>query len=624
MVFEGNFLRVFLALLRLAPRDPVARVALTLVSGMVLLSCGGGDGAAPTSTPATRPPPPAPTVTSLEVTVGIGILTSIGETSQLTLTATLSDGSMQAVEAAEADWESSDPAVATVSDGLLSAAGAGNATITVTFGGQSAEVAVSVRISLRTEGTVRVLYVSPADRQFRADYSEVITHAIVDVQSWYRRQMGGPTFQLYEATPEWCQMSGDSEYYGHGDIWGKVVEDVQHCAPVVLPGEHSEFTWVLYVDAEEACDDYGAALGAGGWGLTLLGGIDLNRMANGGGPWVYCDIGEYERPFLGYLGGLAHEFAHTLGVPHPPGCDEGLPTCNDFEALMLGGFEAYPDTYLRFDDKEQVIRSRFITGERMPAAGPDAAGDLPGVRGVVFGPTGVPLEGVRISAWADPFWTWDETGRDGTFTIGLPQEASGPVALSVHAPQAAECTWLGYHRSGGLTSRLDKAAPVERAESGALPVEIRLPGAVDELCSAQKTISGTVVGPDGRPLEGIWIRAIERHATTGRDGRFEILMPWWLGEFREALGVGWESCEESFGFYGRNGLTNIFADGIFEIGAGDPNLTIEVRLPASPAELCRRQPAVLGGPWTPRTRSGSLPAGCKSRPGNGGESATRP
>ena len=142
-------------------RAPLLSVALAFCIGIGLLSCGGGDGAAPTaappSTPPTPPPPPAPTVASLEVS-GTAVLTSIGETTQFMVTATLSDGSMQAVEAAEADWESSDPAVATVSEGVLTAAGGGNATITVTFGGRSAEVAVSVRISVRTEGAVRVLY----------------------------------------------------------------------------------------------------------------------------------------------------------------------------------------------------------------------------------------------------------------------------------------------------------------------------------------------------------------------------------------------------------------------------------------------------------------------------------
>ena len=171
-----------------AARAPLVRVALASCIGLALSGCGGGDGAAP-STPPAPAPPPAPTVASLEVS-GTGVLTSIGETTQLMVTATLSDGSMQAVEAADADWESSDPAVATVSDGLLTAAGGGNATITATFGGQSAEVPVSVRISLRTEGTVRVLYLLPADRQLRADYSEIISNAIVEVQSWYRRQTG--------------------------------------------------------------------------------------------------------------------------------------------------------------------------------------------------------------------------------------------------------------------------------------------------------------------------------------------------------------------------------------------------------------------------------------------------
>ena len=207
--------------------------------------CGGDAGGAPAGPP-TAPtpaptPPPAPTVASLGVS-GTGILTSIGETAQFMVTATLPDGSRQAVEAAEAGWESSDPAVVTVSDGAVTAAGGGNATLTVTFGGQSAEVPVSVRISVRTEGTVRVLYVSPSDRQFRADYSEGITHALVDLQSWYRRQAGGLTFSLYDATPEHCRLPEPSDYYARGHAWEKIQEDVQSCAPVEFGRE--SFIWV--------------------------------------------------------------------------------------------------------------------------------------------------------------------------------------------------------------------------------------------------------------------------------------------------------------------------------------------------------------------------------------------
>ena len=156
---------------------------------------------------------------------------------------------------------------------------------------------MSVRISTREEGTVRVLYVSPADRQFRADYSEVITHAIVDVQSWYRRQMGGLTFQLHDATPEWCQMSGDSEYYGHGEIWDKVIAGVQHCAPVVHPEKtrtsHGFCTWTQRKRAMTTARRWGRAGGA-----SPARRHRPEPDGDGGGPWVYCDIGEYDRPFL--------------------------------------------------------------------------------------------------------------------------------------------------------------------------------------------------------------------------------------------------------------------------------------------------------------------------------------
>ena len=606
---------------RPSARAPVVRVALASCIGIALLSCGGGDGAAPISappsTPTTPPPPAAPTVASLEVS-GTAVLTSIGETTQFMVTATLSDGLMQAVEAAEADWESSDPAVATVSDGLLTAAGGGNATITVTFGGQSAEVAVSVRISLRTEGTVRVLYVSPADRQFRADYSEAITNAFVDLQSWYRRQTGGLTFSLYESTPEHCRLPEPEDYYARGHAWEKIQEDVQPCAPVEWG--RSSFVWVLYVDVEEACGEP-HELGSGWNGITMMPRNDLEGLTNPGTPYYYCDEGPYDAPPGRWIGGPGHELAHALAnLRHPPGCDEGLPSCDPVSSsLMAYGYTTYPDTYLLTEDKETLLRSPFVAGEPLPDR--EALGALggPRVQGTVRGPGGVPVEGIRISGWGDAAWNWGETGPDGTFTIGLPEEASGPVALSVHAPEAAACSWLGYHTSGGLTSWREEAAPVAIAEGAGLPVEVRLAGAVDELCAAQRSVRGTVVGPDGRPVPGIAIRAIdsiEQYWETGRDGRFEIPVPSGLGEYRQhvlALTVDVAMCGHFVGYYGRDGFTNVRGDALLEIGAGDPILEIEIRLPASPAELCRRQPTLQGGSRTPRTRSG-LPSGALQFP----------
>ena len=573
----GNFLRVCRAVLRLPCRGPVARAALTSCFGIALLSCGG-DGAAPTATPPSTPAtPPVPTVASLEVS-GAGILTSIGETAQLMVTAKLSDGSTQAVEAAEAEWESSDQAVATVSDGILTAAGGGNATIGVSFGGQSAEFAVSVRISLRSEGTVRVLYVSPADRQFRADYSEAITHAVVDVQSWFRRQTGGLTFSLYDATPEHCRLPQPSDYYARGHSWHKIQEGVQPCAPV----EHgrANFVWVVYADVEEACGEP-HELGQGGDGITMLARKDLEGLTNPG-PYYVCGRGPYDEPLGRWIGGVGHEIAHAIGsVRHPPGCEEGLPSCGPVHwSLMHRGYTLYPDTYLLPEDKELLLRTPFIAGK--PATTGTAGGSR--VQGTARGPGGVPLEGM-ISVWGDAAWSWGETAADGTFDVGMPDGASDSALISVHGGKALDCRWLGYYGEGGLIGLRENATRVAVGAADVTGIEISLPRHPEALCGGQRTLSGRVLGPDGRPVAEVFVGFRGEWVLTGRDGTFALRARQGL---RKAVDIGIRECGY-VGSYGPEGFTTVRSE-VWWVELGATDVTgIEIRLPASPAELCRRQ-----------------------------------
>lgn len=415
-------------------------------------------------------------VVSLEV-FGVAVLTAIGQTAELTVTARRSDNSRQDVQRALVEWTSSDVAVATVSEGVVTAVAGGNAVIAASYEGHSTEVPVSVRISHGTEGTVRVLYVSPRDRPFRLEYSEGISNAIVDVQSWYRRQLGGLTFQIYSTTPEWCRMRGDSGYYSRGHAWEKVMEGVQHCAPVDWASD--SFVYILYVDVDEACDEP-HELGRGGSGIAMVPGWDLRGLANPG-RYFACGKGPYKGNLGRWIGGLAHELAHALYVPHPPGCDAGLPTC-DSPALMWWGYESFPSTYLRFDDKEILMRSPFITGEATPPEEPDATEGFLGVHGVVLDPNGASVEGIRISLVAETFWNWGEAGQDGTFRIGVPEDASGACVLSVHGGSAAGCNWLGYHRPGGLTSRREDAMQVAIGAADAAGVTVKLPVTPNVLC----------------------------------------------------------------------------------------------------------------------------------------------
>ena len=532
---------------------------------------------------------PTPTVTSLEV-AKMAPLTSIGEKVEISVTANLSDGSRRQVESGLVEWQSSDTWVASVSEGMVTAAGGGNAMITATYEGRSVEAPVSVRISTRSTGAVRVIYAAPSDREFRPDHSEGIAHAIVDLQSWYRRELGGLTFSLYEAPPEFCQMSEPADYYGTGNAWAKVEAAVQHSAPV--KGGHPDFVWVVYPDVEESCEE-DHELGAGGPGLTILHRGDLEGVTNPG-PYFYRDEGPYDGTLGRWIGGLGHELGHAFGLPHPPGCDEGLPTCDD-DALIASGYGSYPETYLRADNKEFLIRSRFIGKEPVPARNSLDASNESSVQGVVLGLDGEPVEGIRVSVVAESFWNWGEAGQDGTFEIRLPVGSSGSSILSIHAGDAGGCGWLGYHGPDGITTLPTQAAQVNIGDGNVTGIEVRLPVNANDLCLGPRKVTGIVLGPGGRPVEGIWLEAFGEWSYVGREGTFEFSVPeGWVGSTTLGIHAGEivPGCD-LVGYYGLGGFTTRSEDATLEI-SGLGATGVEIRLPATPEDLCSRQSMVSG------------------------------
>ena len=534
-------------------------------------------------------------VVSVEVS-GATTLTSIGETSNLSLTATMTDGSRRTVEDALVRWGSSDVMVATVSAGTLTAVGGGIATVTAGYEQQTADVTVSVRIAVEGPRTVRVVYAVPSDREFRADHSEAIQRTMLDVQSWYRRQLSGLSFSLYSGAPEQCRLSEPADFYARYS-WQRIVEGLQHCAPVTEG--HSDFVWVIFPDVVHECGPYELGfdqLGRGGHGLTILSRWDLDAMVGEAWEYYYCSgdhlDGPHDEPFGRWAGGVAHELGHAFSVPHPPGCDEGLPTC-DIRALLQNGYEIYPDTYLRFDDKETLLRSAFIDGAPLSAR-EATAGRRAVVRGTVVDPDGAPVEGVRLSLSVEPFWSWTQTDTDGTFEITLPEDASGSATVSVHAGHAADCRWLGYHAPGGLTAARDAATMLPVSTDGATEIRIELPARPDELCGAPRSLRGTVVESDGTPARGLGLTAFDNYAAIEPDGTFEMPLPESgaypsiLSIYDEDLGCG------LLGYNGAGGFTTRREDAArFEVGAAlGPG--IELTLPANRQDLCDAQELLTG------------------------------
>ena len=188
---------------------------------------------------------------------------------------------------------------------------------------------------------VRVLYAVPADREFRSDYIEAIRRAMEHVRFWYQQQLDGPTFSLNSPVPEKCQMSQPHDFYARYS-WQRVLDGVQHCAPVER--DTSDFVWVVYADVVHECGPYEQGydqLGRGDDGLTILARWDLDGLIGEAGDYYYCSgdvlAGPHDEPPGRWPGGIAHELGHAFGLPHPPGCDEELPTC-DVPALMQSGW----------------------------------------------------------------------------------------------------------------------------------------------------------------------------------------------------------------------------------------------------------------------------------------------
>jgi Bacterial Ig-like domain (group 2) len=99
---------------------------------------------------------PSSAVSSIAVS-GSTSLSSIGQTVQLTATATFSDQSTQNVTATAA-WQSSNSSVATVtSGGLVTALASGTVTITATYQGKAGTATVPISISPSSRGSMTAI-----------------------------------------------------------------------------------------------------------------------------------------------------------------------------------------------------------------------------------------------------------------------------------------------------------------------------------------------------------------------------------------------------------------------------------------------------------------------------------
>ena len=121
-----------------------------LVIAALTVATAACDGEEPplSTSPSNSAPPPAPVAVSIALTGNV-LLSAVGETSQLTLTASLSDGTTKDVTR-DARWTISDSRVATLTpDGLLTVVGLGRSYLVASYAGKG----VSTRVTATPPGT---------------------------------------------------------------------------------------------------------------------------------------------------------------------------------------------------------------------------------------------------------------------------------------------------------------------------------------------------------------------------------------------------------------------------------------------------------------------------------------
>ena len=205
------------------------------------------------------------------------------------------------------------------------------------------------------DSAVRMIYATPSDVDPNPDYMAAMESAMGSIQEWFADRLDGRTLQVQEPAPQHCVLPKPEDYYAGEDGYHRVIVDLNPCVPIWYDTPYE--VWAVYADVAYVCGE--SELGRGGFGTTVLHRDDLEGITNAEG---HASCG-YHRPQSGWIGGLVHELGHAFGLPHPPGCDEGLETC-DWAAVMQTGYVDYPDTYLTEEDIAMLKESQWFQPPR--------------------------------------------------------------------------------------------------------------------------------------------------------------------------------------------------------------------------------------------------------------------
>jgi hypothetical protein len=275
--------------------------------------------------------------------------------------------------------------------------------------------------------SVRIIYLVSADRNVREDFRKGIATAAKDLQGWYGKQLGGPTFRLNDPVVEVAKSDKDAKwFYNHPngddkDDWG--FNNGLAEARRLVGARHGDlqYIWVIYSDGP-------GNKGQGGDGVTVLPEDDLLGL-----------VGQHpeQKDVKRWIAGLGHELGHAFGLEHP------RDAVKHADAIMwMGIYGKYPDhTYLTDEDKAILMRSPFFfkpNGE--PVVKPTKIVEKYAYDGGTF--TKYSRDGkaewVESKSDGSAEFPFVETSRDREWIVLF--DASRDMKLRLHVG-GGECSW---------------------------------------------------------------------------------------------------------------------------------------------------------------------------------------